>query len=213
MIERHDISHPRALLDLAHRLVDNIASLYTLNSLTNYLKSLGHKVPKNSVAEYLNWFEDAYFLFTVRVFSASLSKSNANPKKIYCIDHSFVKSVSSNVLINSGHLLENLVFIALRRLNLDIWYYKTKSNLEIDFLVQTQNRKKYLFQVSATLVNPQSRQREIHALKNAMAELNLTTGTIITQDEQEQIVLENGVIEIIPAWRFLLVDISKILST
>ncbi|HOX38697.1 MAG TPA: hypothetical protein PL033_11970, partial [Candidatus Brocadiia bacterium] len=77
------------------------------------LKSLGHKVPKSSVSDYLAWFEDAYFLFSVRLFDASLAHSHVNPKKVYCVDHSMVSSVSSGVLINSGHLLENLVFVGL----------------------------------------------------------------------------------------------------
>jgi len=40
LIERHDISHPKSLIDLAHRLIDIVASLYSINSLTGYLKSL-----------------------------------------------------------------------------------------------------------------------------------------------------------------------------
>ena len=99
MIERHDVSHPRAVVDLAHRLVDSAASLYTVNSLTGYLKSLGHKVPKAAVSAYLAWFEDAYFLFTVRIFDASMARRNANPKKVYCIDHALIASVASGILI------------------------------------------------------------------------------------------------------------------
>ena len=68
LVERHDISHPRAVMDLAHRLIDNTASLYSVNSLTGHLKSLGHRAPKSAVSDYLEWFEDAYFLFTVRIF-------------------------------------------------------------------------------------------------------------------------------------------------
>ena len=45
LVERHDISHPRAVMDLAHRLIDNTASLYSVNSLTGHLKSLGHRAP------------------------------------------------------------------------------------------------------------------------------------------------------------------------
>ena len=101
------------MTDLAARLVDSTASLYTLNSLTGYLKALGHKVPKAAVTAYLAWFEDAYFLFTVPIFDASLARRNTNPKKIYCIDHALATSVSAGILINSGHLLENLVFFAL----------------------------------------------------------------------------------------------------
>jgi len=98
--------------------VDSTASLYSINSLTGYLKSLGRKAPWSAVSDYLEWFEDAYFLFTVRIFDASLVRSNTNSKKVYCIDHAFVTSVSSGVLVNSGHLLENLVlwhFAALTR--------------------------------------------------------------------------------------------------
>ena len=134
-MERHDIAHPRAVADLAHRLVDGTACLYTVNSLTGYLKALGHRVPKSAVSEYLEWFEDAYFLFTVRIFDASLARRNTNPKKIYCIDHALVASVSAQILINSGHLLENLVFVTLRRRHQEISYYKTGNGREVDFIV------------------------------------------------------------------------------
>ena len=208
LIERYDIAHPRALVDLARRMLENVSSLYTLNGSTNFLKSIGHKVPKNTVSEYLAWFEDAYFLFTVRVFNASFSKSNANPKKIYCIDHSFVRSVASGILLNSGHLLENIVFVALRRLTSEIYYYKTTNNQEIDFIVQNQQRQFSLIQVCQSLVNPSTRQREIAALQTAMNELKLSEATIVTRDESESITVIEGIINTVPIWRFLL-NINK----
>jgi uncharacterized protein len=204
LVERHDVSHPRAITDLAHRLVDNIASLYTVNTLTGHLKSLGHKAPKSAVSDYLEWFEDAYFLFTVRIFDASLSRANANPKKIYCIDHALATSVGSGILVNAGHLLENLVFVALRRTTPDIWYYRTRNGREVDFIVQQADRKRRLVQVCETLADPQTRKRELAALTEAMAELDLTTATIVTRHEEDRIEIEEGQIEVIPAWRFLL---------
>ena len=204
LVERHDVSHPRALTDLAHWLMDNTASLYSVNSLTGYLKSLGHKAPKSAVADYLGWFEDAYFLFTVRIFDASLARSNTNPKKIYCIDHALVTSVSSGVLINSGHLIENLVFMALRRVHSDIHYYKTKSGREVDFIVPLSGGARMLVQVCESLVEPQTRKRETAALSEAMAELGLKTGTIVTRSEGERIDVNAGTIEVVPAWRYLL---------
>ena len=143
VIDRHDISHPRAVSELAHWLVDHTASLYSLNNLTGYLKSLGHAVPKASVADYLRWFEDAYFLFTVRLFDASLNRSNTNPKKIYCIDHALVVSISSGILVNSGHLLENLVFTTIRHFYTSIYYYKTKNGREVDFVFIIKNATPY----------------------------------------------------------------------
>ena len=204
LIERHDISHPQALTDLAHWLMDNIASLYSINKLTGYLKSLGHKTPKSAVSSYLEWIEDAYFLFTVRLFDASLSRSKANPQKIYCIDHALVTSVSSGILVNSGHLLENLVFTALRQKYTEIYYYKTKKGREVDFIVPMQKGTRMLVQVSESLAEPKTKKREITALSEAMAELNINSGTIVTRSESEQIKTESGTIEVISVWCFLL---------
>jgi predicted AAA+ superfamily ATPase len=204
LVERHDIPHPKAISDVAHWLVEHCASLYSVNKLTGYLQSLGHKVPKASLSEYLEWFEDAYFFFTVRIFDASLARRNANPKKIYCIDHAMVASISSGILVNSGHLLENLVFLTLRRLHQEIYYYKTKTGKEVDFIVPVRGGNPVLVQVCETLRNPETRKREMTALTEAMAEQGVAEGTIVTRDEEEQMSGEPGTIRVVPAWRFLL---------
>ena len=204
LVERHDISHPKAVKDLAHRLIDNTASLYSINSLTGYLKSLGHKAPKYAGSEYLEWCEDAYFLFTVRIFDASLARSKTNPKKIYCVDHAMVTSVASGILLNTGHLLENLVFRELRRVTPDIWYCKTKGGMEVDFLAQLKDRSRRLVQVCESMVEPQTRKRELLALREAMAEYGLKSGIVVTRNEEDQIEVDAGKIEVVPVWRFLL---------
>jgi len=204
LVERHDISHPRAVTDLAYWLVDNTGSLYSVNNLTGYLKSLGHKAPKSAVSDYLAWFEDAYVLFTVRIFDASLARANTNPKKIYCVDHALVRSISSGILINSGHLLENLVFTALRRITSDIFYFKTRSGREVDFIIRRHKRVLMLVQVCESIADPQTRKRETTALAEAMAELKLKQGTIVTRGEEEHMQLGAGTIDVVPAWRFLL---------
>jgi predicted AAA+ superfamily ATPase len=204
LVERHNISHPKAVIDLAHRLMDNIASLYSINKLTNYLQSLGHRAPKSAVSDYLAWFEDAFFLFTVRIFDASLTRTNSNPKKIYCVDHAMVTSVSSSILVNAGHLLENLVFMALRRITPDIFYYKNKGGKEVDFIALLTDGSRLLVQVCESMAAPKTRKREISALSEAMDELKINAGTIVTRTEEEQIEVASGVIEVVPAYRFLL---------
>lgn len=204
LVERHDVAHPKAVSDLAHWLLDNTASLYSINRLTGYLQSLGHHAPRTAVSDYLEWFEDAYFLFTVQIFDASLARRNTNPKKIYCIDHALAASTASGVLINSGHLLENLVFAALRRSYSKVYYYKTKTNKEVDFVVSVRGDSPLLVQVCESLADPRARSREVAALGEAMAELDVRAGTIVTRHEEEQIGVESGTIHVVPAWRFLL---------
>lgn len=103
-----------------------------------------------------------------------------------------------------GHLLENLVFNALRRVTPKIFYYKTKSGREVDFIAQMQDRSRLLVQVCESLADPQTRKREVTALTEAMAELKLAEGTIVTRDEEDQLHVDSGKIAVVPAWRFLL---------
>jgi len=115
-----------------------------------------------------------------------------------------VTSVSSGVLINSGHLLENLVFTALRRGHPEVYYYKTKTGKEVDFIVPSRGRSPVLVQVCESLAEPQTRNRETAALSEAMAELSAKSATIVTRNEEKQVDVEGGTIKVVPAWRFLL---------
>lgn len=204
LVERHDVAHPKAVDDLAHWLVDNIASPYSVNRLTGYLKALGHNAPKSAVSNYLAWFEDAYFIFSVRVFDASLARSHTNPKKAYCVDHAMITSLSSGILVNSGHLLENLVFAALRRAFPEVFYYKTATGREVDFVVPSRSGPPILFQVCESLAATQTRKREMAALSESMTELKVKTATIVTRADDERIETDAGTIAVVPIWRFLL---------
>lgn len=206
LIERHNVVYPQAILDLARWLVDNNAALYSINALTGYLKALGHKIPKTAVSDYLTWFEDAYFFFSVKIFDSSLNRVNVNPKKIYCIDHAMIRATSSGIMVNSGRLLENIVFMALRRITSYIFYYKTKDGYEVDFIAQLSDRSRLLIQVCESLKDSKTKAREINALNKAMLELNIPKGIIVTETEEAMIQVESGTIEVMAAWRFLCLD-------
>ena len=205
IVERHDAMHPQAVMDMAFRLVNNVAASHSLNSVTGYLKALNHKVSKAFVGECLAWFEDAYFLFVVKLWDASLARQNVNAKKVYCIDHSLVVSVSSGILINSGHLLENLVFLHLRRKTDRIHYYRTQSGREVDFIWQNADGNRCLVQVCEGLAGkPDARQREIAALEESMKEMKIKEGTVVTRNESEAIESLAGKINVVPAWKYFI---------
>lgn len=96
-------------------------------------------------------------------------------------------------------LLENLVFTGLRRNYPEIFYYKTRTGRETDFIVPLRSGP-ILVQVCETLADPQIKKREMASLGEAMKELGVTTGRIVTRNEEE--CLEG--IQVIPAWKFLL---------
>jgi hypothetical protein len=93
------------------------------------------------------------------MFDASFSRSQAAPKKIYCIDHALVRSVSSGILVNSRLLLENLVFVTLRRFSPLIYYYKTANGREVDFIVQ-HGSEKILIQVCESITDEATKKEK-----------------------------------------------------
>jgi predicted AAA+ superfamily ATPase len=115
-----------------------------------------------------------------------------------------VRSINSGILVNSGHLLENLVFMALRRMTPDIHYYKTRNGREVDFIMGRAGASRMLVQVCESMASDQTRKREVAALGEAMAELQLIEGTMVTRHEEGRISVASGTITIMPVWRFLL---------
>lgn len=209
IIGHHNISHPRAVSDLAHWLVDNTGSFYSVSHLTDYLKSHSHRVRKSSVVDWLAAFEDAGLLFSVNIFSNSPTRVSVNPRKVYCIDHALVTSISSGILINRDSLLENLVFTALLRVTPEIFYYKTKTGREVDLVAllptaPNNERAILLIQACASLADPRVRQSEVRSLSEAMVELAVAEGTIVTWRTDETIPVGFGTIQVVPVWQFLL---------
>jgi len=204
IIERFNAIHPQAVMQAGFRLICSSASFYSINRITEHLKSLGHKVSKGFVVSCINWFQDAYFLFSVKLFSASISKQNMNVKKIYCIDHSMVMSVSPGILANRGHLLENLVFTHIRRFTEEVYYYRSKKGQKVDFVWLDNSRNRNLVQVCVSLNDPATRKREVSSLIQAMEELHLRKATIVTSDEEETLNQGDKSIKCLPAWKYLL---------
>lgn len=83
VIERFDSLHPQVTIQLAFRLLSSVSSLFSINRLTEYLKSIGYKVSKDFVSDCVSWYEDAFFLFAVKKYDKSVSKQNRGMKLIF----------------------------------------------------------------------------------------------------------------------------------
>ena len=133
-----------------------------------------------------------------------MKEQSVNPRKIYVSDLGIRNAISFDFSENKGRLLENLVFLRLLKTDKEIYYYKTKNNLEVDFLVKEKQKVKLLIQVSFVLKNFKTKDREIKALTKAMQELKLKQGIIITENEEDEINIDGKKIKVIPAYQWLL---------
>ena len=92
---------------------------------------------------------------------------------------------------DKGRILENIVFLELKRREEEIYYYRTKNNLEVDFLTREKNQFKELIQVAWNLEDQATKDREIKSLIQAMTELSLSEGTIVTHSQEDMVEIEN----------------------
>ena len=78
----------------------------------------------------------------------------------------------------------------------------------VDFLGRRPGSPPALVQVCADLSAPETRQRELRALREAMVEQGQDHGVIVTLDETDRLVTEHGEVSMVPAWRWLLEERS-----
>ena len=194
---RYKIRNQKTLNDLAVYLLTNIGKQFTYNSLKKSFK-LGSV---NSVTSFISYFEDTYMIFTIPRFDYSLKKMLVRPKKIYSIDNGLSIKNSSSFFDDRGRLLENAVFINLRKRYKNIFYFQ--ENNECDFLVRDGTSITQAIQVCYE-INRDNKDREINGLLEAMNKFKLKNGMILTYDQSDKFVIKDKIIKAIPVWKWLL---------
>jgi predicted AAA+ superfamily ATPase len=181
IVERHHVTNITLLKYLITSLLKNISAPFSLNKFYNDIKSQGYQAAKDTIYNYVNYLEDAYLIATVPLFTESLRIAQITSKKIYAVDNGLVQANVFSQSDNVGRLLENQVYLDLRRAGKKIFYYLTKSGYEIDFVTQSLDGKKELIQVVWDMSDPATRKREERALQEAQQELNIP-GRIIDRE-------------------------------
>lgn len=171
IIERHKISNTSLMKYFINSLLKNISAPFSINKFYNDIKSQGHKVSKDALYAYLGYLEDAFLIFTVPIFTESLRHMQTTPKKIYAIDNGLTLSNTFNLSDNFGKLLENQVYLDLRREGKKIFYYLTTDGYEVDFITQDDQGKYEMIQVVWDINDPKTLEREMRALRQAEQEL------------------------------------------
>ena len=194
---RHKIRSQKELKELSIYLLTNIGKQITYNSLKKIFK-LGSV---NSIISFISYFEDAYLIFTIPKFDYSHKKMIVNPKKVYSIDNGLSINNSVSFFDDRGRLLENIVFINIRRKHKDIMYYQ--DNNECDFIVRKRNEVSEAIQVCYEL-NGDNQERELNGLKEAMEKFKLKEGLILTYNQTDEFDIKGMKIKVIPVWKWLL---------
>jgi predicted AAA+ superfamily ATPase len=194
IIDRYSIKDVELFKDVFYYLVSNYSKYITFNSISKLFSSRNIQIDTKTISYYYNYIKQSFLLFDVCIFSYSEKKKIVNPKKIYLVDVCFAQLFDN---LEVGRLMENLVFLELFRHNYKIYYYKTKNNKEIDFIIKDKT-------INLIEVTYELDQEHVNKVFKALNELNLKEGLIITWDDEDEIRRNNKIIKVIPLWKWLL---------
>ncbi|MCI0512766.1 ATP-binding protein [candidate division KSB1 bacterium] len=205
LVERYEIRNSGLMKYLLKYLLANNANPISVNKIFSDLKSQGFRVSKDTLHSYLSYLEDARCLSLVSIYSESIRKQQIHYRKVYFIDHGLVTSLVPSQSYNRGRLLETMVYNHLRHQfsREQIFYYKTRLNREVDFLIRTQGQVRWLLQVCESTENVATQNREGTALFQALEELSMDQATIITRHDSGQIEQNGKLIQVVPFWRWI----------
>lgn len=201
VIERYRIPNVPALRALTRHLLQNPATGFSVTRFFGQLQAEGMACTRDTLHMLLGCLEDAYLVFPVELHTRSVQRRRVNPHKMYLADTGLLSAFSLGMTADRGARLENMVYLALRRREIQPSYGFTEKGHEVDFVFEQGGRQHWL-QVCWSLEKPQTRERELRAFTEPSAADPDGSCTVVTwMDEGE----EAGV-RIVPAWKWLLTD-------
>ncbi|QGR19735.1 ATP-binding protein [Stygiolobus azoricus] len=192
VIEECSIKRSDKLRSLALFYISNVGNRVSLRRVSRALE-----IPLRTVERFTACIENSMLIHFVRPLSPSLSQMVKGERKVYSVDTGLSNVVGYRLNQNLGSLLENLVYLELRRRygGESIYYYHGKN--EVDFLILQQNEVTEAYQVTYTLND----EREMKGIREVMKRKKVRA-YILTFDDEERIE-ENGV-RIVKIWKWAL---------
>lgn len=191
---RRNISNETALIRLGVFLCSNVGKPFSYSRMGSLLEIKSVR----TVIDYCDYLEESYLFELIPMYSPSIRKQLANPKKAYSVDPALASANSLSLSKDLGRKLENYVFLHLRRSFKEIQYFQNKDS-ECDFVVKWNEEIIGAVQVCWEL-NPDSLQREIRGLKAAMDETQAPKGVLLTWNQED---LLDG-ITVMPVWKWMM---------
>lgn len=203
--EHYGISNLTVLRYFIKRVMANLTKPTSILSIYNDIKSQGLKISKDELYKWSSYICDVFMFIRIPKYERSLIKEQKSLSKYYCIDNGMRCAVLLPQSNDNGKLLENIVFLHLNR-NLGpsdrIFYFQELS--ECDFVIQHGEHIEELIQVTWEMSDNNTMEREINGLLEASKVTGCNNLTIVTIDEESTIERNNNIINVVPAWKWVL---------
>jgi predicted AAA+ superfamily ATPase len=200
--KRHNVRNITDLNNLAMYLVSNFCNPLSANELS---EELGFS-SVNTTKKFMDYLHEPYLFYYLSRYNNKLKLMKKAPRKVYVVDNGFVAAKAFSLSENLGRLLENQVFIELIRQGYDtektMFYYRSRNDKEVDFVLRKENRVERLVQVCYDLSSPKTEKREVDSIVECAGELKCSNLTIVTKEDERTIEKDGYTINVLPISKF-----------
>lgn len=163
VIERNGVRDAALLESILKYIAANIGSIVSTKKISDYLTSSGRKTTSDTIDNYLKMLENAFIIYRVNRYDLKGKLFLKTLEKYYIVDPGIRNKLTGLRNTDYGHVLENIVYLELLRRGYEVAIGKIGS-LEVDFVATKTNEKIY-YQVSATIMDENTRLRELRPLE------------------------------------------------
>lgn len=202
---RNKIDNLFSLRILFRKMAESVKQPTSFTRLSNIIASTGAKLGKATIINYIEYSKDAFLIYSIKNIADNLTNRETNPK-YYFVDNGIISILALDI---DTSLLENMVAMELiRRYGIDERVFFYNRNIEVDFYIPDAA---LAIQVS---YNPhktdETWQRESTALIKFTKVLDCQRLLILSYDTEETVEVNGKTIEVMPVWKWLIQDFSKI---
>jgi len=166
IIKRYNIQNMRSFDNLSKFLMGAIGSVVSPNNISKAMKQDRQDIHHNTVEKYIQYLVNSYVFYQVNRFDIKGKQQLATQEKYYLVDIGFRNlKLGKFQYQDVGHILENIVYLELNRRGYQIWMGKV-GEYEVDFIVKNALNKFEYYQVTWSMSDPKTAEREIRPLKS-----------------------------------------------
>ncbi len=195
--ERFKVDNYILLKRLLYFLISNSANLISINKIYQDFHSQGITFSRNTLYQYISYLELGGIIHLIPIFNNNIRIQARNPYKVFAIDFGLRNLISLQP--DKGRNLETMVYWELKRKNRQIYYWK--NGQETDFVFQS-NQGIEIYNVFYAANEVSTLNREIASVLAAMKHFQVNNATLITSSWEKEEKTENGLVKIIPFWKW-----------
>lgn len=140
-------------------MAGNIGNMTSVKKISDAITSSGLKMLPMTVQNYLQSFEETFILYRAGRYDIKGKKHLQSLDKYYLSDIGLRHYLLGRKAADTGHVLENIVYLELLRRGNKVYVGKADS-YEIDFVAENYKGTEY-YQVSQSIILPETQEREL----------------------------------------------------